>query len=218
MAKRILLADDSLTIQKVVELTFSDGEYDLVCVSEWAACAREGRRERAGSDPRRRRDAGKERLRGLRGDQGEPGDRRDSRRPAFGDVRAFRSRSRGASGLRRDRLEAVRLAAAAAPGRSAARARAAGRSLGVDHGDCSPDGAPAPPPPPRPPRPNGRRPRPASRPRTSRARSRGPRKSRAAPTSSKRSTDRRTWNRRSPRSRRPTRSSPTSRTARRRPR
>ncbi len=33
MAKKILLADDSLTIQKVVELTFSDGEYDLVCVS-----------------------------------------------------------------------------------------------------------------------------------------------------------------------------------------
>ncbi|MFN2387926.1 MAG: response regulator, partial [Thermoanaerobaculia bacterium] len=33
MAKKILLADDSLTIQKVVELTFSDGDYDLVCVS-----------------------------------------------------------------------------------------------------------------------------------------------------------------------------------------
>ncbi|MET0621220.1 MAG: response regulator [Thermoanaerobaculia bacterium] len=32
MAKRILLADDSLTIQKVVELTFSDADYDLVCV------------------------------------------------------------------------------------------------------------------------------------------------------------------------------------------
>ena len=32
MAKRILLADDSLTIQKVVELTFSDSEYDLACV------------------------------------------------------------------------------------------------------------------------------------------------------------------------------------------
>ena len=32
MAKRILLADDSLTIQKVVELTFSDSEYELVCV------------------------------------------------------------------------------------------------------------------------------------------------------------------------------------------
>jgi CheY-like chemotaxis protein len=33
VAKKILLADDSLTIQKVVELTFSDSEYDLVCVS-----------------------------------------------------------------------------------------------------------------------------------------------------------------------------------------
>ncbi len=33
MPKKILLADDSLTIQKVVELTFSDSEYELVCVS-----------------------------------------------------------------------------------------------------------------------------------------------------------------------------------------
>src|SRR5499427_10824117 len=33
MSKKILLADDSLTIQKVVELTFSDSDYQLVCVS-----------------------------------------------------------------------------------------------------------------------------------------------------------------------------------------
>jgi CheY-like chemotaxis protein len=33
MPKKILLADDSLTIQKVVELTFSDSGYDLICVS-----------------------------------------------------------------------------------------------------------------------------------------------------------------------------------------
>jgi hypothetical protein len=32
MPKKILLADDSLTIQKVVELTFSDSEYELVCI------------------------------------------------------------------------------------------------------------------------------------------------------------------------------------------
>jgi CheY-like chemotaxis protein len=32
MSKKILLADDSLTIQKVVELTFSDSDFDLVCV------------------------------------------------------------------------------------------------------------------------------------------------------------------------------------------
>src|SRR5215471_2994152 len=33
MPKKILLADDSLTIQKVVELTFSDSDYELVCLS-----------------------------------------------------------------------------------------------------------------------------------------------------------------------------------------
>jgi CheY-like chemotaxis protein len=33
MGKRILLADDSLTIQKVVELTLSGTEYELTCVS-----------------------------------------------------------------------------------------------------------------------------------------------------------------------------------------
>ena len=33
MAKRILLADDSITIQKVVELTFSDGDYEVVAVN-----------------------------------------------------------------------------------------------------------------------------------------------------------------------------------------
>ena len=30
--KTILLADDSITIQKVVELTFSEGDYQVVCV------------------------------------------------------------------------------------------------------------------------------------------------------------------------------------------
>lgn len=33
MARKVLLADDSLTIQKVVELTFSDSDYELLCVS-----------------------------------------------------------------------------------------------------------------------------------------------------------------------------------------
>src|SRR5690242_20979274 len=33
MAKQILLADDSITIQKVVELTFSDSEYKVTSVS-----------------------------------------------------------------------------------------------------------------------------------------------------------------------------------------
>src|SRR5437773_3871036 len=33
MPKRILLADDSITIQKVVELTFSDGDYEVTAVN-----------------------------------------------------------------------------------------------------------------------------------------------------------------------------------------
>ena len=33
MSRKILLADDSLTIQKVVELTFADTEYEVVAVS-----------------------------------------------------------------------------------------------------------------------------------------------------------------------------------------
>lgn len=36
MPKRILLADDSITIQKVVELTFSDGDYEIVTASNGA--------------------------------------------------------------------------------------------------------------------------------------------------------------------------------------
>jgi len=34
--KKILLADDSITIQKVVELTFSEGDYQVLCVSNGA--------------------------------------------------------------------------------------------------------------------------------------------------------------------------------------
>jgi CheY-like chemotaxis protein len=36
MPKKILLADDSITIQKVVELTFSDGDYEVVAVNNGA--------------------------------------------------------------------------------------------------------------------------------------------------------------------------------------
>ncbi len=38
--KKILLADDSITIQKVVELTFSEGDYQVVCVSNGAQALR----------------------------------------------------------------------------------------------------------------------------------------------------------------------------------
>lgn len=37
MPKKILLADDSVTIQKVVELTFAEGDYEVTCVSNGRA-------------------------------------------------------------------------------------------------------------------------------------------------------------------------------------
>ncbi len=40
MAKKILLADDSITIQKVVELTFSEGDYEVFCASDGAQAIR----------------------------------------------------------------------------------------------------------------------------------------------------------------------------------
>jgi hypothetical protein len=40
MAHRLLLADDSLTIQKVVELTFSDSEWELLTVGNGDKSAR----------------------------------------------------------------------------------------------------------------------------------------------------------------------------------
>src|SRR5262249_44485373 len=46
MPKRILLADDSLTIQKVVELTFSDSDFELVCVSNGQGALEKTREER----------------------------------------------------------------------------------------------------------------------------------------------------------------------------
>jgi CheY-like chemotaxis protein len=46
MPKKILLADDSLTIQKVVELTFSDSDFELVSVSNGQRALEKVREER----------------------------------------------------------------------------------------------------------------------------------------------------------------------------
>ena len=106
--------------------------------------------QRAGPDPGGRRDAGKERLRGLRGDQGQPRDGPHPGHSAVRHVRAVRPRPGRATRLRRHRLEAVRLSTAAAAGRGAARAGPSRRAVGVDDGD--PDhGDPRSPPPPPPP-------------------------------------------------------------------
>ncbi len=117
MPKKILLADDSLTIQKVVELTFSDSEYELVCVGNGHAGPREGPRGPPRPDPRRRRDAREERLRGLRGDQGRPADVADSGDPADRHLRAIRPRS-APSGSVRMRSSRSRSTRSSSSGRS----------------------------------------------------------------------------------------------------
>ena len=73
MGKKILLADDSLTIQKVVELTLAGTDYELTCVSNGQKALESLRALAARPDSRRRRDAREERLRGLRGGEGGPG-------------------------------------------------------------------------------------------------------------------------------------------------
>src|SRR4030066_230858 len=43
MAKRILLADDSITIQKVISITFASEDYDLVVVGDGEAAIQKAR-------------------------------------------------------------------------------------------------------------------------------------------------------------------------------
>ncbi len=46
MTRKILLADDSVTIQKVVELTFADGDYQVQCVSNGRAAVQKIQEDR----------------------------------------------------------------------------------------------------------------------------------------------------------------------------
>ena len=73
MPKNLLVADDSITIQKVVGITFASEDFQVTAVDNGDGCHRPRARAEAGPDPRGRRDAAKERLRGLRGHQGRSG-------------------------------------------------------------------------------------------------------------------------------------------------
>ena len=66
MGKKILLADDSITIQKVIELTFSDEDFEVVTVGNGRLADREGAGGAPGRRALRRHHAREGRLRGLR--------------------------------------------------------------------------------------------------------------------------------------------------------
>ena len=124
MRRRILLADDSVTIQKVIELTFMDEDYEVrrsaTATRPSAAC-----RGRPGLRHRRRPHAGRQRLRGLPALQGAA-----AGRAGAAPGRHLRALRRGPVPRRGCRLvpeEAVRLAGAAAA-RSGSSWRGRGRS------------------------------------------------------------------------------------------
>ena len=60
----LLLADDSVTIQRVIELTFADEDVQVVAVSDGDQAIARLESALPGHRPRRHRDAGQERLRG----------------------------------------------------------------------------------------------------------------------------------------------------------
>src|SRR5438067_13874097 len=104
MRKKILVADDSLTIQKVVELMFSDTEYLLTCVSNGRLAlekAREDPPDLILADVVMPEKNGYEVCEEIEQDDRDPRGRRD--------VRAVRSRAGGTARLRCDRVQAVRL-------------------------------------------------------------------------------------------------------------
>ena len=117
MTKTILLADDSVTIQKVVELTFMDEDFRVSAVSQRRGGDRAAERVEAGRGHRRRAHARSRRIRGLPALEGALS--RGSRAAAGRHVRGLRRRRGDALRRRRSPEEAVRL-----PGADAARARA----------------------------------------------------------------------------------------------
>ena len=131
MPHKLLLADDSVTIQRVIELTFADED-----VHGHRRGKRTGRdRSRATRSsrhrPRRRRDAGTERLRGRRVRQGQSRDGAHSGRAADRRVRAGRRRARALGRLRRRAGQAVRAADRDQPRQGSARRAPAVRACGA---------------------------------------------------------------------------------------
>ena len=72
MGKKILLADDSITIQKVIELTFSDEDFEVVTVGNGRLAVERVQDVASGPRPLRHHHAGEGRLRGLRLHQEDP--------------------------------------------------------------------------------------------------------------------------------------------------
>ena len=134
MSHKLLLADDSVTIQRVIELTFADEDVQVAVVGDGKQAIERTRRRSARHRARRRRHAGAGRLRGRGVHQERSAVRQHSGAAADRRVRAGRRGARAAGRLRRRAGEAVRAAGRDQPRQGAARGPApgrAGRELGA---------------------------------------------------------------------------------------
>ena len=129
MHPKLLLADDSVTIQRVIELTFADEDVQVLAVGDGQQAIdrvkTRSSRHRAG----RRRHARAGRLRSGRVHQGRPRARAHSRAAADRGVRADRRSSRARGRLRRRARQAVRAADGHQPRARSARRQARTRPL-----------------------------------------------------------------------------------------
>ena len=99
MPKTILLADDSVTIQKVVAISFRQRGRNRPDRRQRRRCGRQGSRNPPRYRARRCRDARQERLRGLRGHQGRSRARTDSGAAADWNFRGLRRVAGARSGF-----------------------------------------------------------------------------------------------------------------------
>ena len=130
MSQKLLLADDSVTIQRVIELTFADEDVQVIAVGNGQQAIE---RVRSGSPRHRSGRRGHARTGRLRSGcvhQGEPRARAHSGPAADGRVRTDRRGARACRRLRRRARKAVRAADGDQPRQGSARRAPAGRALG----------------------------------------------------------------------------------------
>ena len=135
MAHKLLLADDSVTIQRVIELTFADEDVEVTTVGDGQLAIDRLDIRSARHRPGGRRHAEARRLRGRRVREEPPEARPHSRGPADGRIRADRSGPRHGGRVERRARETLRASNGDQSSERASRQEAAGtRERGRDAG------------------------------------------------------------------------------------
>ena len=126
MAHKLLLADDSVTIQRVIELTFADEDVEVTTVGDGQLAIDRLDSRSSRHRPGRRRHAQARRLRGRRVCEEPPEACPHSRGPADGRIRADRSGPRHGGRVERCARETFRASNGDQSSERASRQEAAG--------------------------------------------------------------------------------------------